>query len=290
LNRIEVKSLYDELTATVTYLVFDAVSRDAVVIDPVLDYDQAASIYSFENLDRLEKLIHQEKVKPLFCFETHAHADHLTGAQELKKRFPEIKIAIGARIQEVQTKFKIFLNLGPEFKTDGGQFDVLVKPQETLRVGSLSVRAISTPGHTPACMSFLIGDALFTGDCLFMPDTGTGRCDFPGGSSRDLYFSVFENLYKLPDSIRVFSGHDYKGGGTRPPAWESTLGEQKQKNIHITSQTTLDQYQRLRDARDKNLPAPKLLLPSIQINLACGHIPKPESNGKSYLKIPISKK
>jgi glyoxylase-like metal-dependent hydrolase (beta-lactamase superfamily II) len=289
-QKFEVKSFYDEFTATVTYVVYDAVSRDAVVIDPVLDYEPASSKISYENLDLLETFLQTENLKVHYCLETHAHADHLSGAQELKKRFPNVILAIGEKITKVQDVFKKIYNLPSEFIPNGSQFDRLLKEGEKLRAGTLEIEVMMTPGHTPACVSYLIGDAVFTGDAIFMPDTGTGRCDFPAGSSADLYSSISTKLYSLPDATRVFVGHDYKGGGLRAAQWESSVGEQKMKNIQLNATTDREDYISKREVRDATLAAPRLLLPSIQVNINAGRLPKPESDGVSYLKIPVRKK
>jgi glyoxylase-like metal-dependent hydrolase (beta-lactamase superfamily II) len=290
MKKFEVKSLYDEVTATVTYVVFDPATRDAIVIDPVLDYDPASSKVSTESMDKLETLLKSEELKVKYCLETHAHADHLSGAQELKKRFPNVVLAIGERITEVQGVFKKIYNLPEKFIPNGTQFDRLLKDGEKIQVGSIDVEVLFTPGHTPACASYLIGDAVFTGDAIFMPDTGTGRCDFPSGSSETLYQSITGKLFKLPDSTRVFVGHDYKANGTREAKWETTIGEEKALNIQLKASTSKDEYRKMRDARDANLAAPRLLLPSIQVNIDGGRLPEPEANGASYLKIPIRKK
>jgi glyoxylase-like metal-dependent hydrolase (beta-lactamase superfamily II) len=289
-KKFSVKSLYDDATATVTYVVFDEATRDAVVIDPVLDYDPASSKVSMESVDLLEALIREHKLVPHYCLETHAHADHLSGAQELKKRFPGMLIAIGERITQVQNVFKKVYNLPEHFIPNGSQFDLLLKEGERLRSGSIDVEVLFTPGHTPACASYLIGDAVFTGDAIFMPDTGTGRCDFPAGSSEMLYRSISEKLFKLPDSTRVFVGHDYKGAGTREARWETSIGEQKRANIQLRAETSKEDYVKMRDARDATLSAPRLLLPSLQVNIDGGRLPEPEPNGTSYLKIPIRKR
>lgn len=289
MKRFEIKSFYDEATATVTYVVYDKNTRDAIVIDPVLDYDPASSKVSTESADKLESFLKDGNLKTHYCLETHAHADHLSGAQELKRRIPLLKIAIGERITEVQGVFKKIYNLPEEFRPDGKQFDHLLKDGEKLQAGSIDIEVIFTPGHTPACASYLIGDAVFTGDALFMPDTGTGRCDFPSGSSETLYQSISNKLFKLPDSTRVFVGHDYKANGTREAKWETTIGQQKAQNIQLKAETAKEDYVKMRNARDATLAAPRLLLPSLQVNIDGGRIPEPETNGMSYLKIPIRK-
>ena len=288
MSTLKLKHFYDEPTFTLTYLVYDEKSSDAVIIDPVLDYDPASSVTSTESIDKLMDFIGIHNLKPTLILETHAHADHLTGASELKKRIPEIKIGISNAITSVQKVFKKIYN-NNELKTDGSQFELLLEDDQVLSVGSFDVRVIKTPGHTPACVSFLIEDMLFTGDALFMPDYGTGRCDFPEGCAKDLYHSIHEKLYKLPDSVRFFTGHDYQPGG-RELRFESTIGESKLENIQLKESTSEKEYVEFRTTRDKTLNAPKLLLPSIQININGGVMPAREENGVSYLKIPVRAK
>lgn len=281
----EVKHFFDEKTYTLTYLVFDNNTKDAIIIDPVLNYDQASSKTSMESIDELDSYIKTKGLKPHFILETHAHADHLTGAVELQKRFSNIKVAIGKNIKKVQSTFKEIFNL-KDLNVEGVQFDILLDEDQVLKAGPINIKTIFTPGHTPACSSYLIDDLLFTGDALFMPDYGTGRCDFPLGSAKDLYHSIHEKLYKLPDETRFFTCHDYQPNG-RELRYESTIGESKAKNIQLKQETTEKEYIHFRETRDKKLSAPKLLLPSIQVNIDGGHLPKAENNGKSYLKIPI---
>jgi len=288
MSTLKLKHFYDEPTFTLTYLVYDEKSSDAVIIDPVLDYDPASSVTSTESIDKLMDFIGIHNLKPTLILETHAHADHLTGASELKKRIPEIKIGISNAIISVQKVFKKIYN-NNELKTDGSQFELLLEDDQVLSVGSFDVRVIKTPGHTPACVSFLVEDMLFTGDALFMPDYGTGRCDFPEGCAKDLYHSIHEKLYKLPDSVRFFTGHDYQPGG-RELRFESTIGESKLENIQLKESTSEKEYVEFRTTRDKTLNAPKLLLPSIQININGGVMPAREENGVSYLKIPVRAK
>lgn len=282
-----VEPFYDEATNTLTYLVQDPASRDAVVIDPVLDYDSAASRISRTSLQKIAGAVKAQQLNLRMLLETHAHADHLSSAAELKALFPAATLAIGERIRDVQATFKKIFSLGGEFKTDGSQFDLLLKEGETVRVGTLSFKVYFTPGHTAACCSYLFGDALFTGDALFMPDSGTGRCDFPGGDARLLYRSISKVIYGLPDSTRIFPAHDYQPGG-RPLRYESTVGEEKAKNIQLCAETSEDTFVQFRTDRDKTLTTPKLLYPSVQINIDGGRLPRPDANGQRFLKIPLS--
>lgn len=281
-----VKEFFDKGTWTLTYVVHDESTKDAVVLDPVWDYDPAASKMSTDSADQVLEYIKAQNLNVHYILETHAHADHVSGSQVLKQRLPGSKIGIGAKITEVQKVFKNVFNLNPAFKTDGSQFDLLLEEGRPLKAGSLTIETIYTPGHTPACSSYVIGDAVFSGDSIFMPDYGTGRCDFPAGSADDLYTSVHEKLYKLPDHFRVFVGHDYMPNG-RPLAFESTIGEEKVKNIQLKAETTRAQFVEFRTSRDKTLSAPRLLLPSIQVNIDAGKLPAPEINGSRYLKIPV---
>ena len=266
MSTLKLKHFYDEPTFTLTYLVYDEKSSDAVIIDPVLDYDPASSVTSTESIDKLMDFIGIHNLKPTLILETHAHADHLTGASELKKRIPEIKIGISNAITSVQKVFKKIYN-NNELKTDGSQFELLLEDDQVLSVGSFDVRVIKTPGHTPACVSFLVEDMLFTGDALFMPDYGTGRCDFPEGCAKDLYHSIHEKLYKLPDSVRFFTGHDYQPGG-RELRFESTIGESKLENIQLKESTSEKEYVEFRTTRDKTLNAPLKSPPK-----GCGLLP-----------------
>lgn len=281
-----VKEFFDPATWTLTYAVFDEASRDAVIIDPVWDYEPASSSLSTQSLDQVEAFIKAHELKVHFILETHAHADHLSGSQPLKQRFPDSQIGIGANITAVQEVFKKVFNLPKEFATDGSQFDFLIQEGQAIRAGSLTIEALYTPGHTPACASYLIGDALFTGDALFMPDYGTGRCDFPAGSADDLYTSVHEKLYKLDHNTRVFVGHDYLPNG-RELKFETTIGESKASNIQLKESTTRDEFVKFRTDRDVTLKAPRLLLPSVQVNIDAGRLPPAEDNQTHYLKIPL---
>lgn len=280
----ELDVFFDEVTYTLTYLLYDLSTKDAVVIDPVLDYDQASSIYSFDSIEKLLMVVRQKQLFLRAILETHAHADHLTGSAEIKRRLPHCQVGIGENITAVQKVFAELFDM-KDLNTEGEQFDVLLKDDQDVSFGSILVHPIATPGHTPACMSYLIGDRLFTGDALFMPDSGTGRCDFPKGSAEDLYHSI-QKLYRLPDETKVFVGHDYMPGG-RPLAYESTIGEEKRSNSKLPASLSKEDFILEREKRDLTLSAPKLLLPSIQININAGIFPQTESNGISYLRIPL---
>ncbi len=280
-----VQEFFDRDTSTLTYVINDSDTRDAVVLDPVWDYDVASSRMSTSSAEAVMSFIKKQDLKVHLILDTHAHADHVSGSQILKTYLPHAKVGIGTNITKVQEVFKGVFNLHPDFKVDGSQFDLLLEEGKTYHAGSIKIEILFTPGHTPACASFLIGDAVFTGDALFMPDYGTGRCDFPAGSAADLYDSV-QKLYKLPDSTKVYTGHDYLPGG-RPLKFVSSIGEEKAANIHIKAGTTKEEFVEFRNARDKTLAAPRLLLPSVQVNVDAGHLPKPENNGARYLKIPI---
>jgi glyoxylase-like metal-dependent hydrolase (beta-lactamase superfamily II) len=284
---MKIQHFYDPDTFTLTYVVFDEKTKDGVLIDPVLDFDPASGKITTENVQKVSTYIQQEKINLHYILETHAHADHLTGSQLLKEKFPLAKIAIGSKIVDVQTVFKSVFNLGDEFNPNGEHFDELFEDYQKVQAGTLLIEVIPTPGHTPACVSFHIGDAVFTGDALFMPDYGTGRCDFPKGSAKDLYHSVHDRLYKLDDKTRVFVGHDYQPNG-RVMLFETTIGESKKKNIQLKEKTSEIEFVEFRQARDLTLKAPRLLLPSLQVNIKAGELPIAENNGKSYLKIPIT--
>ena len=283
---MQIEAFFDQRTYTLSYVVFDPQTRDAVVIDPVLDYDPAASTTWTDSVDRLAAFLQDRRLTPHLILETHAHADHLSGSQTLKELFPATKTAIGARITEVQQLFKKVFDLPASFPTDGRQFDRLLQDEELVSAGSLSFRVINTPGHTPACVSYLFDDALFTGDALFMPDQGTGRCDFPGGSAADLYRSV-KKLYRLPPAVRVYVGHDYQPGG-RELRYESTIGEQRESNVSLTATMSEAEFVQTRAERDARLSAPRLLFQSVQVNIDAGALPSPGDNEVRYLRIPIN--
>lgn len=282
---MQIHPFFDERTNTLTYVVFDEATKDAVVIDPVLDFDPAGGTLWTDSLERTAQLITSNGLEVHYVLETHAHADHLSGSQWLKSRFGA-KVGIGRRITEVQEVFRDVFNLGPSFPVDGRQFDVLLDDGQVVQAGSLALIALATPGHTPACMSFLVGDAVFTGDALFLDDVGVGRCDFPRGDPGALYDSVTTKIWPLPDATRVFPGHDYPPPGR---TWQAstTVGESKKKNVQLHTGMTKAQFVEKRSARDRTLSPPRLLLPSIQVNIDAGRLPPAESNGTRYLKIPL---
>jgi glyoxylase-like metal-dependent hydrolase (beta-lactamase superfamily II) len=284
---MDIKNFYDDRTGTLTYVVFDASSKDAVVIDAVLDYDPVGSKIWTESVEKVLDFLSTNKLNPLYILETHAHADHISGAQMIKEKYPDSCTAIGARITKVQEIFKAYFDLPDDFPTDGSQFDRLLQDGETVQAGTLSFSIIFTPGHTPACATYQFEDAIFTGDSIFMPDTGTGRCDFPAGSAHDLYNSITEKLYTLPDNTRLFVGHDYMKDG-RELAFETTIGEQKSSNVNLRATTSEAEYTKFRTESDKELSAPKLLFQSVQVNIDAGALPEAGDNEKRYLKIPIN--
>lgn len=287
MSNINVKTFYDEATFTLTYVVSDPATKDAVVIDPVLDYNPIGSKVADTSYQQVVDYVKQEGLNLHFVLETHAHADHLSSSQLFRDDFPGLQVAVSERIRQVQSVFKGVYNLDDSFVANGEQFDRLIEDYEVLEAGSLRVKALPTPGHTPACLTFYIDDALFTGDALFMPDFGTGRCDFPAGDARTLYQGIQKNLYSLPDETRVFVGHDYQPGG-RELQYETTIGEEKAKNIQLKANTSEDEFVQFRENKDKTLAAPKLIYQSILVNIDAGHLPKQESNGKRYLKIPLN--
>ena len=284
-NNIEFYPFVHEASSTISYLLLEQSAGVAVVIDPAADFNILTGELDFTFCCEIENIIQNSKCQLQWILETHVHADHVTGAQYLKSRLGG-KVAIGCRIREVQEIFSKIYNDAPDPTFDGSEFDFLLKPDEVLSFGNTKIEVIPTPGHTPACNSYLIENMLFVGDSIFMPDFGTARCDFPGGSANDLYTSA-QRLLGLPDSTKVFVGHDYGPGG-RPIAWETTIGEQRKKNIHINSEIQLEEFVSVREARDRVLSLPKMIIPSIQINMRAGMLPQVERNGISYLKTPIN--
>ncbi|MDS1142318.1 MBL fold metallo-hydrolase [Pusillimonas sp. SM2304] len=281
----DIQSFFDEATNTVSYLVSDPSTRQAAIIDPVLDYDHRSGKASTTSADRMLAAVHARELQIAWILETHAHADHLSAAPYLKTR-TGAPVAIGEHIRDVQRIFRPVFNLDDVF-CDGSEFDRLFRDGETFHIGALTVEVMHTPGHTPACVSYRIGDAVFVGDTLFMPDYGTARADFPGGSAYMLYLSI-RRLLALPPKTRLFMCHDYKAPGRTEYAWESTVAEQCQSNVHVRDGVGAEAFTEMRQSRDATLPAPTLLLPSIQVNIRAGRLPESESNGVRYLKIPVS--
>lgn len=280
----QIQAFFDEATNTVTYLVGDPATMQAVVIDPVLDFDPASGKISTRSADALLAAVADGGWTIALILETHAHADHLSAAPYLKAR-TGAKIGIGEHIREVQTIFRTVFN-APDVSGDGSEFDLLLRDGEHIAVGELDVEVIHTPGHTPACASYRIGDALFVGDTLFMPDYGTARADFPGGDARALYQSI-RRILSLPPETRLFLCHDYKAPGRDQFVWETTVAAQRVGNIQIHDGVSEDAFVAMRHARDAGLAAPRLLLPSVQTNIRAGNFPPAEDNGVHYLKIPL---
>lgn len=281
-----VTPFFDEVTNTVSYVVADPATQVCAVIDSLLDFDMASGRTSTTSVDRLIAFVNSAGLRVEWIIDTHVHADHLTAAPYVKEQLGG-RTAIGEHIADVQRVFGGIFNEGKCFLTDGSQFDHLFKDGERYRVGHLDAVAIHSPGHTPACMVHAIGDAAFVGDTLFMPDFGTARCDFPGGDAHQLFQSI-QKIFSLPGTTRVFTGHDYKTAGRDEFAWESTVAEQKTNNVHIRTGTTETDFVEMRQARDATLNMPKLILPSVQVNMRAGNMPPVEDDGKSYLKIPVN--
>lgn len=282
--RAEIRSFFDETTHTVTHLVSDPATGQAAVIDPVLDYDHRSGATCHTPADRVLTAAAAAGLKIVWILETHAHADHLSAAPYLKSR-TGAQIGIGEHIRDVQRIFAPIFNL-EDISGDGREFDRLFADGEKFSIGNLQVEVLHTPGHTPACVSYRIDDAVFVGDTIFMPDYGTARTDFPGGSAGELYRSI-QRLLSLPDATRLFLCHDYKAPGRDHYAWETTVADERARNVHLRGGVSEQDFVAMREQRDANLPAPALLLPSIQVNIRAGVLPEPESNGTRYLKIPL---
>jgi len=283
--RIHTQAFFDPATGTVTYLVWDTASGQAAVIDPVLDYDAKSGHTASASAQRVIDCVQRNGLRLDWILETHAHADHLSGAQFLKERLGG-RIAIGERIRQVQTTFGKLFNLQADFVADGRQFDHLFQDGETFMIGAIEATALWVPGHTPADMAYRIGGAVFVGDTLFMPDVGTARADFPGGDARQLYRSI-ERLLKLPPETVLWVCHDYPPA-SREPAWQTSVAEQRARNIHVRDGITEEAFVAMRSARDATLEMPALILPSIQVNVRAGQLPPPEENGIAYLRIPLN--
>ncbi|ESW59831.1 MAG: beta-lactamase [Rhodobacter sp. CACIA14H1] len=281
-----VHAFFDEATNTLTYIVQEPEGRACAVIDSVLDFDYASGRTDTRSADAVIDFITAHGLDLQWVLETHVHADHLSAAPYIQERLGG-QIGIGERITVVQETFGKVFNEGTRFRRDGSQFDRLFRDGDSFMIGQMRGDVMHTPGHTPACLTYVIGDAAFVGDTLFMPDFGTARCDFPGGSAETMFDSV-QRILALPDATRIFVGHDYKAPGRDDYAWESTVGEQKRRNVHVGAGKSRADFVALRNARDATLAMPRLIIPSLQINMRAGHMPEPEENGTSYLKVPLN--
>lgn len=281
----QVQAFFDPATWTVSYVVFDTPGGHCALVDSVLDYDPKSGRTRTTSADQLIAFVRAQHLTVDWILETHAHADHLSAAPYLRKHLGG-KVAIGSQITQVQNVFKGIFHLEPEFATDGRQFDHLLQDGETFAIGQLQAQALSVPGHTPACLAYQVGDAVFVGDTLFMPDVGTARCDFPGGNAHTLYQSI-RKLLSLPPETRLFMCHDYPPAG-REVQWETTVAEQRARNIHVHDGVSEADFVAMRTQRDATLEMPVLILPSVQVNIRAGELPPPEANGLSYLKIPLN--
>ena len=282
----QIKAFFDEPTFTVTYVVHDPESLRAAIVDSVLDYDPASGRTSFSAAEAVLAYVEEKGLSVDWHLETHAHADHLSAAPYLQQKIGG-KIAIGEHIVIVQETFGKLFNAGTDFERDGSDFDRLWKDGDRFRIGNLDVTVLHVPGHTPACIAYVIGDAVFVGDTMFMPDYGTARADFPGGDARTLYQSAMR-LLSLPPETRLFMCHDYLPEGRKDYVWETTVEAERKANVHIHEGVSEDEFVAMREARDKTLAMPRLILPSVQVNMRAGHLPPAEDNGVTYLKIPVN--
>ncbi len=284
--RPSIAGFFDEATNTVSYVVHDPATLDAAIIDSVLDYEAASGRTSNGSADRIIEYVNANSLKVTWLIETHAHADHISAAPYLQEKLGG-KLAIGKEIVRVQDVFGKLFNAGTDFERDGSQFDHLFTDGETFRLGEIEGIALHVPGHTPADMAFIIGDAAFVGDTIFMPDFGTARADFPGGDARQLFQSI-RRLLALPDETRLFLCHDYKAPGRDEFAWETTVLQQREGNVHVKDGVSEDEFVEMRTTRDATLAMPNLIMPSVQVNIRGGRLPDPEENGVSYIKIPVN--
>jgi glyoxylase-like metal-dependent hydrolase (beta-lactamase superfamily II) len=282
---MQIQAFFHEPTFSVSYVLIDETGKAAAIVDPVLDYDQAAGHTSTKFADSIIAFVRERGLRVDWVLDTHVHADHLTAMAHVSRELGG-QTGIGRKVTEVQSLFRDFYNLPPDFPVDGSQFDRLFDDGETFRVGSLDVSVMHTPGHTPACSIYVAPGAAFIGDTLFMPDYGTARCDFPGGDARTLYRSI-QRILALPDETRLFTGHDYGPDG-RAFAWESSVAEQRASNIHIAKKSEAE-FVAIREGRDRGLSAPALILPALQVNIRAGEMPPPDPNGVSYLRIPLNR-
>ena len=282
-----VKAFFDSGTNTISYVVSDPDTKNCAIIDTVLDYDMSAGRISYTSADEIIDYVTSEGLHTEWVIETHVHADHLSAAPYIQEKLGG-KLGIGKNITVVQEVFGKVFNAGTAFERDGSQFDALFEDGDTFTIGNMKASVIHTPGHTPACLTYVIEDAAFTGDTIFMPDYGSARCDFPGGSAEQLYNSV-QRIFELPDDTAIFVCHDYKAPGRDEFAWQTTVGEQKQKNIHMGGGVPAEEFVKMREERDAKLGMPKLILPSIQVNMRGGQLPPAEDDGNQYLKLPVNR-
>lgn len=283
----EVTAFFDQATFTVSYVVRDPMSKKCAIVDSVLDFDYASGHTDTKSADAVVAWVKEKEYEVEWILETHVHADHLSAAPYIQEKVGG-QIGIGEKITVVQDTFGKVFNEGTRFQRDGSQFDRLFKQGDSFHIGQMRGDVLHTPGHTPACLTYVIGDAAFVGDTIFMPDFGSARCDFPGGSAETLYESV-QKILTLPDETRIFVGHDYKAPGRDEFAWESTVGEQKAKNIHVGAGKDKDAFVKMRTERDATLGMPRLIVPSLQVNMRAGQMPEPEDDGHIYLKVPVNK-
>ncbi|MEZ5888364.1 MAG: MBL fold metallo-hydrolase [Paracoccaceae bacterium] len=284
-SKPEVTGFFDEATNTVTFLVKDPASNACAIVDSVLDFDYSSGRTDTKSADAVIAHVKDRGLAVEWILETHVHADHLSAAPYIQQQIGG-KIGIGDRITVVQNTFGKIFNEGTEFQRDGSQFDKLFREGDRFAIGGLQGHVLHTPGHTPACLTYVVGDAAFVGDTLFMPDFGTARCDFPGGSAEMLYASI-QKILTLPDETRIFVGHDYKAPGRETYAWETTVAEEKTRNVHVGGRTQAE-FVAMREARDKTLAMPKLIIPSLQVNMRAGQMPPADKDGKTFLKVPVN--
>tara|TARA_A200000113_G_scaffold216319_1_gene221492 strand:+ start:776 stop:1669 length:894 start_codon:yes stop_codon:yes gene_type:complete len=284
-ENLHVKGFFDDQTSTISYVVHDNIEKKCAVIDSVLDFDYSSGDIDYVNADKIISYVDQNKLNVEWLIETHVHADHLSASPYIQKKLGG-KIGISEKISDIQNIFGKTFNAGTEFQRDGSQFDKLFKDNDEYKIGNINCKVINTPGHTPACTAHVIGNSIFVGDTLFMPDLGSARADFPGGDARQLYRSI-QKILSYPDETRIFVCHDYPPS-SREVKWSTTVGEQKENNVHVKTSILEDEFVKIREARDKTLNMPKLIIPSIQVNMRAGNLPPPEDNGSVYIKVPIN--
>ena len=284
-KNFKIKGFFDDETSTISYVVYDMTSKKCAVIDSVLDFDFSSGTIDYHNAEKIISFIEKMKLDLEWLIETHVHADHLSASPYIQKKLGG-KIGISEKISDIQNIFGKTFNAGTEFQRDGSQFDRLFKDNDEYKIGSIKCKVINTPGHTPACTAHVIGNSIFVGDTLFMPDLGSARADFPGGDARELYRSI-QKILSYPDDTLIFVCHDYPPT-SRKVEWVTTVGEQKKKNIHVKTSIGEDEFVKVREARDKTLSMPKLIIPSIQVNMRAGNLPPAEDNGDVFIKVPIN--